>query len=34
MSTSELKAWCKEHIADYKVPKDFIITASVPLSAE
>ena len=31
LSTSELKAWCKEHIADYKVPKDFIIAASVPL---
>ena len=31
LSTSELKAWCKEHLADYKVPKEFIITASVPL---
>jgi acyl-CoA synthetase (AMP-forming)/AMP-acid ligase II len=31
LSTSELKAWCKERIADYKVPKDFIISASVPL---
>jgi acyl-CoA synthetase (AMP-forming)/AMP-acid ligase II len=31
LSTKELKAWCKERIADYKVPKDFIITASVPL---
>ena len=31
LSTTELKTWCKEHIADYKVPKDFIVTASVPL---
>lgn len=31
LNTSELKAWCKERIADYKVPKDFIISASVPL---
>ena len=31
LSTSELKAWCKERIADYKVPKDFIVSASVPL---
>ena len=31
LSTTELKAWCKERIADYKVPKDFIVTASVPL---
>jgi acyl-CoA synthetase (AMP-forming)/AMP-acid ligase II len=31
LNTSELKAWCKERIADYKVPKDFIIGTSVPL---
>jgi acyl-CoA synthetase (AMP-forming)/AMP-acid ligase II len=31
LSTTELRAWCKEHIADYKVPKEFIVTASVPL---
>ena len=31
LNSSELKAWCKERIADYKVPKDFIISDSVPL---
>ena len=31
LNMSELKAWCKERIADYKVPKDFIISTSVPL---
>jgi acyl-CoA synthetase (AMP-forming)/AMP-acid ligase II len=31
LSATDLKAWCKERIADYKVPKDFIVAASVPL---
>jgi len=31
LSATELKAWCKAHIADYKVPKEVIVTAAVPL---
>lgn len=30
-SAESLKKWCKAHIADYKVPKDFVIGDEVPL---
>ena len=31
LSAHDLKFWCKQRIADYKVPKDFVITSSIPL---
>ena len=27
----ELKAWCKRAIADYKIPKGFVINRNLPL---
>jgi acyl-CoA synthetase (AMP-forming)/AMP-acid ligase II len=31
LDAQDLKAWCKQRIADYKVPKDFVISSSLPL---
>lgn len=31
-TADELAAWCRERLADYKVPRRFVITAEVPLT--